>query len=42
MQAAKAADVHAIGVSWGRIHGPEKLSDADVVVHHADELLDLL
>jgi pyrophosphatase PpaX len=42
MQAAKAAGVHAIGVSWGRIHGPEKLSDADVVVHHADELLDLL
>ena len=42
MQAAKAAGVHAIGVSWGRIHAPEKLTDADVVVHEADELLDLL
>ena len=42
MQAAKAAGVYAIGVSWGRIHGPEKLTDADVVVHEADELLDLL
>jgi pyrophosphatase PpaX len=42
MQAANAAGVHAIGVSWGRIHGPEKLTDADVVVHHAHELLDLL
>jgi pyrophosphatase PpaX len=42
MQAAKAAGVRAIGVSWGRIHGAEKLTDADVVIHRADELLDLL
>jgi pyrophosphatase PpaX len=42
MQAARAAGVHAIGVSWGRIHGPEKLTDADVVIHRADELLDLV
>ncbi|HEY6960981.1 MAG TPA: HAD-IA family hydrolase [Gaiellaceae bacterium] len=42
MQAAKAAGLFAIGVAWGRIHEPEKLTDADVVIHHADELLDLV
>jgi pyrophosphatase PpaX len=42
MQAAKAAGVYAIGVAWGRIHEPEKLTDADVVIHHARELLDLV
>jgi pyrophosphatase PpaX len=42
MQAAKAAGLHAIGVSWGRIHGAEKLTDADVVIHEADELLHLV
>jgi pyrophosphatase PpaX len=42
MQAAKAAGIYAVGVSWGRIHGAEKLTDADVVVHRADGLLDLL
>jgi pyrophosphatase PpaX len=42
MQAAKAAGLRAIGVSWGRIHGPEKLTDADVVIHSAEELLDLV
>jgi pyrophosphatase PpaX len=42
MQAAKAAGLLAIGVSWGRIHAPDKLTDADVVIHHADELLDLV
>jgi pyrophosphatase PpaX len=42
MQAAKAAGLYAIGVSWGRIHAADKLTDADVVIHHADELLDLV
>jgi pyrophosphatase PpaX len=42
MQAAKAAGLHAIGVSWGRIHSAEKLTDADVVIDHAHELLDLV
>ncbi|MGH3002996.1 MAG: HAD family hydrolase [Gaiellaceae bacterium] len=42
MQAAKAGGLRAIGVSWGRIHEAEKLSDADVVIHHARELLDLV
>jgi HAD superfamily hydrolase (TIGR01509 family) len=42
MQAARAAGLHAIGVSWGRIHNAEKLADADVVIHHAHELLDLV
>ena len=39
MQAAKAAGVHAIGVTWGKIHSREALSDADVVVDTAEELL---
>jgi pyrophosphatase PpaX len=42
MQAAKAAGLYAIGVSWGRIHTADKLTDADVVVDRADELLDLV
>jgi pyrophosphatase PpaX len=42
MQAANAAGLRAIGVSWGRIHGPETLTDADVVIHSAEELLDLV
>ena len=42
MQAARAAGVRAIGVSWGRIHGAETLTDADVVIHSAEELLDLV
>jgi pyrophosphatase PpaX len=42
MQAAKAGGLHAIGVSWGRIHGPEKRTDADVVIHEAQELLELV
>jgi pyrophosphatase PpaX len=42
MQAAKAGGLRAIGVSWGRIHEPEKLTDADVVIHEAQELLDLV
>jgi pyrophosphatase PpaX len=42
MQAAKAAGVAAIGVSWGRIHAADKLVDVDVVIHSAQELLDLV
>jgi pyrophosphatase PpaX len=42
MQAAKAAGLRAIGVSWGGIHEADKLTDADVVIHHARELLDLV
>jgi pyrophosphatase PpaX len=42
MQAAKAGGLYAIGVSWGRIHGAEKLTDADVVVDHPRELLELV
>jgi pyrophosphatase PpaX len=42
MQSAKAAGVYAIGVSWGRIHAAERLTDADFVVHGAEELLDLV
>jgi pyrophosphatase PpaX len=39
MQAAQAASVHAIGVTWGKIHHAERLSDADVVVDTTEELL---
>jgi pyrophosphatase PpaX len=42
MQAAKAAGVRAIGVSWGRIHPAEALVDADIVIHEAQELLELV
>ncbi|MDX6565677.1 MAG: pyrophosphatase PpaX [Gaiellales bacterium] len=42
MQAAKAAGLYAIGVSWGRIHGREALGDADVIVDQAEELLAIL
>jgi pyrophosphatase PpaX len=42
MQAAKAAGLYAIGVSWGRIHTADKLSDADVIVDRAEELLELV
>jgi pyrophosphatase PpaX len=42
MEAAKAAGLFAIGVSWGRIHEAEKLTYADVVVDSAEELLDLV
>jgi pyrophosphatase PpaX len=42
MQAAKAGGLYAIGVSWGRIHPAEKLTAADVIIHHAHELLDLV
>jgi pyrophosphatase PpaX len=42
MQAARAAGLYAIGVAWGRIHPPETLADADVVVTEAGELLELV
>jgi pyrophosphatase PpaX len=42
MQAAKAAGMHAVGVTWGRIHDREALADADVVVDTAQELLGVL
>jgi pyrophosphatase PpaX len=42
MQAAKAAGLYAIGVSWGRIHSADRLTDADVIVDSAEELLELV
>ena len=42
MQAAKAAGIHAIGVTWGKIHDRAALTDADVVVDDAQELLGAL
>jgi pyrophosphatase PpaX len=39
MQAACAAGIYAIGVSWGRIHDRAALGDADVIVDTAEELL---
>ena len=42
MQAAKAAGMHAIGVSWGRIHSAAKLTQADVIVDRPEELLELV
>jgi pyrophosphatase PpaX len=39
MQAAKAAGMHAVGVSWGGIHGREALGDADDIVDAPEELL---
>src|SRR5262245_20221001 len=42
MQAARAAGVYAVGVSWGGIHDGALLGDADVVVDTAEELLAVL
>jgi pyrophosphatase PpaX len=42
MAAARAAGLHAVGVTWGRIHDRDRLGDADVVVDTARELLDVL
>jgi pyrophosphatase PpaX len=39
MQAARAAGMAAIGVTWGRIHGRAALGAADVVVDTSEELL---
>jgi phosphoglycolate phosphatase-like HAD superfamily hydrolase len=42
--AAKAAGVHAIGVTWGGIHTRERMEaeGPDVVVDTAEELYDVL
>ena len=42
MQAARAAGLYAIGVSWGRIHAADKLLEADVVIDRPEELLELV
>jgi HAD superfamily hydrolase (TIGR01509 family) len=42
MQAAKAGGLHAVGVTWGRIHDRAALRDADIVVDTAEELLGVL
>jgi len=43
MQAARAAGLYAVGVSWGRIHAREALvADADLIVDSAEELLGIL
>ncbi len=44
VQAGKAAGVFTVGVSWGKIHTPERLLElgADTVVHSPEELLDVL
>jgi pyrophosphatase PpaX len=42
MRAARAAGLYAVGVTWGGIHDPAALSDADAIVEHAAELLDLV
>ena len=39
MGAARAAGLHAIGVTWGRVHDRAALSEADVVVDTPEELL---
>jgi pyrophosphatase PpaX len=42
MQAAKAAGMHAVGVTWGGIHQSETLTEADEVVEAPEELLAVL
>jgi pyrophosphatase PpaX len=42
MQAARAAGVHAVGVTWGGIHEREALTDADEIVDTPEELLAVL
>jgi pyrophosphatase PpaX len=42
MQAAVAAGLYAVGVTWGAIHDRDRLGDADVVVDTPEELLDVL
>jgi pyrophosphatase PpaX len=42
MQAAKAAGLYAVGVTWGRIHDGGALRDADVLVDSPEELLAVL
>ncbi len=40
--AARAAQIYAVGVTWGRIHGRAALAEADAVVDTAEELLDVV
>ena len=42
MQAARAAGMHGIGVTWGGIHAREALADADEVVDTPEALLAVL
>jgi len=42
VRAAKAAGLFMVGVTWGRIHGPEALEGADVIVESAEELVGVL
>jgi pyrophosphatase PpaX len=41
VRAAKTAGVHAVAVTWGRIHDEERLAreEPDTIVHTAEELL---
>jgi pyrophosphatase PpaX len=39
MQAARAAGLYAVGVTWGGIHDRKALADAQVIVDRAEELL---
>jgi len=39
MKAGKGTGMYAIGVTWGRIHDRDALTDADVIVDTAEELL---
>ena len=40
--AARAGGLFAVGVTWGGMHGREKLGDADALVDTAEELLAVL
>jgi pyrophosphatase PpaX len=42
MRAAHAGGLHAVGVTWGGIHGPDALEGADEIVHTPEELLAVL
>ena len=42
MQAARSAGMHAVGVTWGGIHGRDALAGADDVVDRPEELLAVL
>jgi pyrophosphatase PpaX len=42
MQAARAAGMHAVGVTWGGIHEREALTEADEIVDRPEELLAVL
>jgi pyrophosphatase PpaX len=39
MGAAKAAGMHAIGVTWGGVHSRDVLGEGDVIVDTPEELL---